>query len=345
MRFGKTWIVSVVALAAVLAAVAAPAPGAGKGPVKVFILAGQSNMQGHARTGTLDYLGEDPNNGKLLSKVKKADGSLVTRDDVWIWYLGRKGKLTGGFGVGPGKKIIKAGNLDGKEAPEIDLGLAFGPELAFGIVMGDHYDQPVLLIKTSWGGHSLYGNFRPPSSGGKLGASYTNMVNHVKEVTGDLKNLFPDYDESQGFEIAGFLWFQGFNDQFKEETRNEYEQNMVNLINDLRKEFKVPNMPVVIGELGTGGKKSPIAIAQEKAANHPEFKGTVAFVETTQHWDKQADEMVRKGVWRTADRAKFYRIASERPFHYLGSGKMMFLMGYDFGQAMVKLVGPKKAGK
>ena len=345
MHFRRTWIASVGVLAAVLAAVAAPAASAGKGPLKVFILAGQSNMEGHARTGTLDYLGEDPKHGKLLSKVKKPDGSLVARDDVWIWYLGRKGKLTGGFGVSPGKKIIGAGTLGGKEVPAIDLGLSFGPELAFGIVMGDYYEEPVLLIKTAWGGHSLYGNFRPPSSGGKVGASYTNMVNHVKKVTGDLKKLFPDYDESKGYEIAGFLWFQGFNDQFKEETRTEYEQNMANLIKDLRKEFKVPKMPVVIGALGTGGQKGPIAVAQEKTAKRPEFKGTVAFVETAQHWDKTADQMVRKGVWRTADRAKFYRIASERPYHYLGSGKMMFLMGHDFGQAMVKLVGPKKAQK
>ena len=162
MRLGKTWIVSVAVLAFVLAAVAAPAASAGKGPVKVFILAGQSNMEGHARTGTLDYLGEDPNHGKLLCKVRQPDGSLVTRDDVWIWYLGRKGKLTGGFGVSPGKKLVKAATMDGKEVPGIDLGLAFGPELGFGIVMGDRYEEPVLLIKTSWGGHSLYGNFRPP---------------------------------------------------------------------------------------------------------------------------------------------------------------------------------------
>ena len=172
------------------------------------------------------------------------------------------------------------------------------------------------------------------------------MVNHVKEVTGDIKKLFPDYDESQGYEIAGFVWFQGFNDQFKEETRNEYEQNMVNLIKDLRKEFKAPQD--ACRHRCTGyrrARKAPSPSLRRRLPIRPEFKGTVAFVETAQHWDKEADEMVRKGVWRTADRAKFYRIASERPFHYLGSGKMMFLMGHDFGEAMTKLVAPKKATK
>ena len=47
-------------------------------------------------------------------------------------------------------------------------------------------------------------------------------------------------------------------------------------------------------------------------------------------------------LWNSPERAKFYRIASERPFHYLGSGKMMFLMGHDFGEAMVELLKKKK---
>jgi hypothetical protein len=331
MSMRKRWIgmTAVLAVGATLISVqAAAAAQPGEGPVKVFILAGQSNMEGHARSATLDYLGEDPKYGKLLDKAKKPDGSLVVRDDVWIWYLGRKGSLEFGYGVSPAEK----------EFAGIKLGKAFGPELAFGIVMGDHYQEQVLLIKTAWGGHSLFKNFRPPSSGGELGPSYTKMVEHVNDVLENLKTLFPDYNEAQGYEIAGFLWFQGFNDQFAEEARAEYEQNLANLIKDLRKEFDAPKMPVVIGALGTGGQKGPIAEAQEAAANRPEFKGTARFVETALHWDHEADKMCREGVWKGPDKAKFYRIAAERPYHYLGSGKMMFLMGHDFGEAMVELL-------
>ena len=341
MRNGKMWIVSLLVLAGVtmlLAPQAFAADKVGKGPLKVFILAGQSNMEGHASAGTLDYLGEDPKHGKLLTRVKK-DGSVVVRKDVWIWYLGRTGDLTDGFGVRKGDKLI------GKGDDAINLGKAFGPELAFGIGMGDALDEQVLLIKTAWGGKSIYKDFRPPSSGGEVGPFYTKMVDHVHDVLKNLKTLFPKYDAAKGYEIAGFVWFQGFNDQFKDETRNEYEKNMVNLIKDVRKEFKVPNMPVVIGELGTGGKKGPIAIAQEKAAKAPEFKGTVSFVETAIYWDHKADEMCRKGVWKGPDKAKFYRIASERPYHYLGSGKMMFLMGNAFGEAMVDLLKTQKTKK
>ena len=345
MRNSKTLIVSLLVVAAVAVATAPCAMAAekvGKGPLKVFILAGQSNMQGHASSGTLDYLGKDPKYGKLLQKVKKG-GSVVVRKDVWIWSqngnLQTKGDLSDGYGVRNTDKFV------GKDDGKINLGKAFGPELAFGIGMGDALDEQVLLIKTAWGGKSIYKDFRPPSSGGDVGPFYTQMIGHVHDVLKNLKKLFPKYDAGKGYEIAGFVWFQGFNDQFKDETRNEYAKNMVNLIKDLRKEFKVPNMPVVIGELGTGGKKGPISAAQEKAAKAPEFKGTVKFVETTIYWDFKADEMCRKGVWKGPDKAKFYSIASERPFHYLGSGKMMYLMGNAFSDAMLDLMKVVKGKK
>lgn len=313
----------------------AAAEPSGSGPLKVFILAGQSNMEGHAASGTLDYLGEDPKYGKLLEKIKNPDGSLVVRDDVWIWYLGRKGNLGVGFGVSPDEKVMAKTTFGEKTVEEINLGKRFGPELPFGIVVGDHFQEQVLLIKTAWGGHSLFQKFRPPSSGGEVGPSYTKMIEHVRDVTKNLKTLFPNYDEAEGYEITGFLWFQGYNDQWGTAPA-EYEENMANLIKDLRKEFKAPNMPVVIGALSAGGQKGPVAVAQEAAANRPEFKGTTRFVETAQHWDKKAQELLP--LWNTAERAKFYRIASERPYHYLGSGKIMFLMGHDFGEAMVELL-------
>ena len=52
----------------------------------------------------------------------------------------------------------------------------FGPELQFGHVLGDYFDNQVLLIKTAWGGKSLYRDFRPPSSGGTVGPYYTKML-------------------------------------------------------------------------------------------------------------------------------------------------------------------------
>jgi len=307
-----------------VASAASPKPG----PVKVFILAGQSNMEGYGAVQTLDHLGDDPQYGSLLGKIKKNDGSLVVRDDVWVEYLGKKGSLKVGYGANGNDTL-------------------FGPELAFGIDLGDYFDNQVLLIKTCWGGHSLFQNFRPPSSGGPLGtpcfggtvgSSYTNMVWLTRKVLKNLKTLFPDYDEAKGYEIAGFLWFQGFNDQFDPKAVAEYEQNMVNLIKDLRQEFKVPNLPVVIGELGTGGTRGPIALAQAAAANHPEFKGTVRSVDTAQFWDHDAAKLMPFWNQPGPEQKKWIRMGSNRPYHYLGSAKIMFLMGNAMGDAMVELL-------
>ena len=96
-------------------------------------------MEGHAGVQTLNRLGERPTHGYLLKKIKKDDGSFVVRDDVFVSYQKADEKIKRPLSVGMG-----AWGADW-----------FGPELMFGIGMGDHFKEPVLLIKTCWGGHSL----------------------------------------------------------------------------------------------------------------------------------------------------------------------------------------------
>ena len=110
--------------------------------VKVFILAGQSNMEGKAKVALLEYQVKQPATRPLFAHFEK-DGKWQERDDVMIRFLDRKGPLTVGYGS-PG---------------------CIGPELQFGWTAGDHFREPVLLIKTAWGGRSLWRDFRPPSAG------------------------------------------------------------------------------------------------------------------------------------------------------------------------------------
>lgn len=286
-------------------------------PIKVFILAGQSNMEGHGTVnansaqndgkGSLEYLVNNSDTAVQYQHTVNSDGSWVKRDDVWIEYLGRKGNLSVGFGA---------------------RDHLFGPEFQFGHVVGDHFKEQVLIIKTAWGGKSLAGDFRPPSSGGVTGHYFTEMVSHVKQVLNDLEKLFPDY-RGQGYSIEGFGWHQGWNDGLKHDTVAEYESNLVNLIHDLRKTFETPQMPVVIANSGFGGKNQKIdrrlgiIHAQLNVAKRSEFENSVITVET-------------RPFFRPAEISP-----SRQGYHWNHNAETHFLIGDHMGKAMVKLISPE----
>ncbi|MGA1489553.1 MAG: sialate O-acetylesterase, partial [Planctomycetota bacterium] len=120
-------------------------------PLQVFILAGQSNMQGHAELRTIDAMTLDPHTAELLPLMRDAAGEPRVCERVWINSLGsapevRTGPLTVGFGA------------QGRQPK-------FGPEFTFGLYAEKLLDAPILIIKTAWGGKSLHTDFRPPSAG------------------------------------------------------------------------------------------------------------------------------------------------------------------------------------
>ncbi len=316
----RNWIL-LVALISVPALVCADTPT----PLKVFILAGQSNMEGKGAVNTLEYLGEDPEYGHLLDSIYKG-GQWVVRDDVFIDYLGRSGPLTVGFGS-------KGGPHGGK----------IGPELGIGTVLGEAYDEKVLLIKTAWGGKDVAKDFLPPSMGGP-GEFYTKMIENVDRVLADIGSVVPGYND-EGYEICGFIWFQGWNDMVNKEKTAAYAERFTAFIDDIRKHWDVPNLPVVIGELGSGGFKasggvSRFRAAQSEVAAVERFQGNVKYVPTASYWDWHADQLYRDDVWKDEEeRHRFYRIASDRPYHYLGSGKIYYLMGWAMGHGMNELLG------
>jgi len=295
-------------------------------PVKVFVLAGQSNMEGQAVVdldgkdynggkGTLAALMKDPAKAKQLAHLKDWNG-WATRDDVWVRYQREKQPLLAGdLGVG---YSVYGGTHH------------FGPELQFGHVVGDFLHEQVLLIKTAWGGKSLYKDFRPPSSGGEVGPYYTKMVAEVREALKNLKTDFRAYAD-QGYELGGFVWYQGWNDGVDPKNAvPEYEQNLVNLINDVRKEFKAPSLPVVVGELTGAWVVGPreweaLRKAQFDAATRAEFKGNVLFV-PTRDFVREAEDSPNPG----------------HGHHEFGNAETYFLVGDALGKGMVKLLTPEK---
>ncbi len=294
-------------------------------PLKVFILAGQSNMEGQAVTdltgkdynegrGTLASLMADPVKGAIFKHLKDADGKWAVREDVWVRYQREKqallaGPLTCGFSIYGDSHH-------------------FGPELQFGHVVGNALSNQVLLIKTAWGGKSLGIDFRPPSSGGTVGPYYALMIAQIHEALANMKSDFPGYD-GKGYELAGFVWWHGWNDFCDLKLVPEYETNLINLIHDVRKDLKAPKLPVVIGEFTgpwrTDSEELPteaasIRKAQEAAAARPEFRGNVLFVET-RDFVRKAENSPNTG----------------HGHHEFGNAETYFLVGDALGKGMLKL--------
>ena len=285
-------------------------------PLKVFILAGQSNMEGHAESYTFPAIAKDPKTADLYKQMVDADGKPVVCKDVWISYA------YGNFGGDPIGR--KAGNLTAGWGSQHHNICKIGPEFTFGITMQKHLGEPILLIKNAWGGKSLMVDFRPPSGGEptdpkhkeNAGKFYREMMSHVKDVLADPKKVYPDYDAKEGYEIAGFVWFQGFNDLVgsypgdptKKSIKDysEYSRLLACLIRDLRKDLSTPNMPFVTGVLGVGGEtKGDGTEAFRNAMAAPgemeEFKGTVANVYTHKFWPADIEAIKVKQSAATAE--------------------------------------------
>lgn len=339
------------------------AQAAEKPPLQVYILAGQSNMQGHAQVRTFEHVGLDPATRPMLDLMQDGDGNPRVCERVWITSIGcadaeQTGKLTAGFGAA-------------------NAGPKIGPEFTFGLYTEKLTEAPILLIKTSWGGKSINTDFRPPSAGpyvfnetqketfqkqGKdfevvraekeaaTGVYYRLMMDHVKAVLGDLKRVVPDHDPARGHVLAGFVWFQGWNDMVDSGTYpnrdqpggyDAYSDVLGHLIRDVRKDLGAPSLPFVIGVLGVGGPTSQYGPDQQRyktthqnfrdamaaPAQWPEFKGTVAAVLTENHWDREltaargkegklkeeAKKAAKEGSLSPADeRALFEKLRSEK---------------------------------
>jgi alpha-galactosidase len=353
-------------------------------PVKVFILAGQSNMEGKGRIDPLlnHQINASETNGFFAHFHE--DGKYIERDDVWINYLERRGKLTVGYGS-PGR---------------------IGLELEFGHVMGNHYEEPVLLIKTAWGGKSIGRDFRPPSSGlqskekinefvenmcrrdynnlirrewneakknnpkigrkeieaksdasidairkakaaeyskeviASYGHFYRLMMTEIKTTLSELKTRFPDYD-GRAYEIAGFVWFQGWNDMYNG-FQDEYAENMGNFIRDVRKDLAKPSLPFAIGIMGQNGFKPAkgnmlvVKAAQASMNDVPEFAGSVRAIPTDVYWDKRADAAFP--TWRD-NVDEWEKLGSDFPYHYLGSTITFTKIGRALARTILELRG------
>ncbi len=314
-------IVQSIALAVLISATLAHEP------LKVFILVGQSNMQGHAQVRTLEHLRASESTIPMYNSIVDNLGQSRVHPQVWISYLSSEGVKQGPLSTGFGADANK-----------------IGPELTFGIEMQKQLGEPMVIIKAAWGGRSLHTDFRSPSGGpfvfpedqlkqfaeqGKdvsmmqaekskaTGNSYREMIQHIQSTLANLEKNYPNYDVEAGFQIAGLVWFQGWNDMVdggvypkrdQPGGYNLYSELLGHFIRDVRRDLNTPNLPVVVGVLGVGGpiaeygpeEKRYSAVHQNfrdamaAPAKLDEFRGTVANVLTEKYWDPVLDQLVRR---------------------------------------------------
>ena len=314
-----------------------------KKPVKVFILMGQSNMVGmgdiepETKRGTLAYLTKKERKYPWL--IDDA-GKWTVRKDVY-YYDARTKKGS----------LLSAISNNGK---------SIGPELGFGYVMGHVLDEPVLILKSCIGNRSLGWDLLPPGSerytvdgrtyaGYKdtpdswiegqpkkqvdwyAGKQYDDDMAHAKAALEILDKIYPDY-QGQGYEIAGFVWWQGHKDQNAVHA-SRYEQNLVRLIQTLRKDYNAPKAKFVLATIAFGGWKlagpgktiAEVQLAVGDPRRHPEFAGNVKTVEARDFWrDAAVSPNPRQG------------------YHYNRNAETYMEVGNALGWAMAELLDRQK---
>ena len=299
-------------------------PGDAARPLKVFILAGQSNMQGHAHVRTFDAMAlrsEDGADPRGDAQRRRHAAGLREGVDL-VDRLGRRG----------------AGRPADRRLRREARGPKIGPEFTFGITMEKRLDEPILIIKTAWGGKSLHTDFRPPSAGpyefneAQLEAleKQGKDLDAIKaDAGGGVGSLLPPDDrpreEGPGGHRAGVSGLRpgaglragrlrlvpGLERHGRSAApipigtgragTTTYSELLAQFIRDVRKDLSAPSMPFVIGVMGVGGPIDEYPPEQQRykgihqnfrmamaaPAALPEFKGNVVAVPTAEYWDME----------------------------------------------------------
>lgn len=180
-----------------------------------------------------------------------------------------------------------------------------------------------------------------------VGATWSTFwsVYSVFNTADVLDNFASEYPAwaARGFEIAGFVWWQGYDD-IGEPRATRYEPNLVRLIKQVRAYYEnrynndtslltrtVPNAPFVLATLSTNGGWGNTDAGHAKVAQaqlnvdgdkgiYPEFSGNVKTMEA-------------RGFWRDSAASP-----STQGYHYNWNAETYFLVGDALGRGMVGLL-------
>jgi hypothetical protein len=185
--------------------------------IRVFIFAGQSNMEG-----------ADTNQDEV-ERHPPFRGAMAPQEDVrYAYNLGRDTRSDGWTALQP---------VDGK----------FGPEVTFGRYLKQHVDYPIAIIKDAWGGTTLVNDWDPDGGDEKSKRLYARLIDQVRSRLAELKA------EGKTYRIEAMMWHQGENDMFHQEGKVTYEKNLTHFIARIRRDLQVPRLKFFVGEISNKG--------------------------------------------------------------------------------------------
>ena len=201
--------------ALLLAPLAACSAEADTKTLRVFIFAGQSNMEG------------------ADSKVKD-----IKRFPPFAGLDMPQGKVLFSYNIGREEKLTSEGWIALQPVDDV-----VGPELSFARRVSQEIEAPIAIIKCAAGGTTLGGDWNPDHpSGYKL---YPLALQLIQSSLAELDR------KKLAYRIEGFMWHQGENDMFNKEFKPNYGKNLKNFLEKWRRDLKAPNLKFYIGELCT----------------------------------------------------------------------------------------------
>jgi len=198
------------------------------------VIAGDSNVVGSADLNHLVMLSLSDTS---FSRFVTSSFSPVERDDAIVVFAN--------------EYATTAVSLEGKLSTQFGMnGSRFGPEVGMGFDLADDFEDNIVILKCGGTGGAMAEEWLPPSSG-VPGTYYSRLVDDIKAAMLRVEEL--GGASGQAAEFAGMVWFQGYDDAFNNVFRSAYETNLRNFITDIRIEFNLPNLPIVIAEAGAQG--------------------------------------------------------------------------------------------
>ena len=256
----------------------APVSAYGAGTLKIFLMAGQSNSVGHARSFyegppltdspyRMQYLADTPAfvaglDPTIYSFKDSFEADwMQPRNDAWGLHIASSSGSTQVIKPTPRSDaeqwvqgVAPLGPGFGNDANTLSK---IGPELALGHYLADRSEDPIFIFKSDTGGTTLAQDWRSPSAaatrpqnGATVGPHFTQTMSRfasfLDELDADLADdgKLNQYMDATGYEVSAFIWFQGFNEAVESSGafKPEYAANLVDLVHDVRGyDARIPN--------------------------------------------------------------------------------------------------------